>query len=458
MTTGEENVTREDIPLKQGKKSSSWYNYCNEDCLSGSKFLNVAFGTLTIVITIALLVQIYYGDYQVILGCPSWKCGHRQSRVFKHRHISIEKGGGNAVDAAIASAFCLAVATPHVTSLDAEGQLLIYNHRTRLLPTVIDFSGPTVVSDNIPRLVLGLAYTHQHYGRLAWKDLVQPAANLARQGYLISKVLVQAVTKAKAQNLYGHLEAGQMITHKNLSLTLEGIANIPEPELYRFIQSTNQPILSQALKSTFNNNNIYLPNTPAIGRIVMTNLREIEGFNYTIADTAKAEYYYELARITQAVYQEQNVSELFHQGTLSNVGVMDLDDNYVSLVTKKDKPCSRMPIIITDNNVICGRRMVFGASDLATATQLVTSLLVARKNTTDGVEAPRFYIIDNGTLAIEDSHLPAFDDDVLPYFQNLTRKPVRAPEPYPSSNIVEKIKDDLSSHSDSRGGGIASRF
>lgn len=31
-------------------------------------------------------------------------------------------------------------------------------------------------------------------------------------------------------------------------------------------------------------------------------------------------------------------------------------------------------------------------------------------------------------------------------------------EPYNSCNIVEKVNDELSSHSDSRGGGIASRF
>lgn len=38
---------------------------CSEECMGGSKFINFAFGTLTLIITIALLIQIHYGDYQV---------------------------------------------------------------------------------------------------------------------------------------------------------------------------------------------------------------------------------------------------------------------------------------------------------------------------------------------------------------------------------------------------------
>lgn len=61
-------------------------------------------------------------------------------------------------------------------------------------------------------------------------------------------------------------------------------------------------------------------------------------------------------------------------------------------------------------------------------------------------------------LFVLDSHIPVFSDDVLTYFDTLTPKPVQVPEPYQSINIVEKIKDHLKSHSDSRGGGIASRY
>lgn len=55
-------------------------------------------------------------------------------------------------------------------------------------------------------------------------------------------------------------------------------------------------------------------------------------------------------------------------------------------------------------------------------------------------------------------HSPKFQIDILQYLKDTHNEPILMPEPYYSSNIVEKSKDDLSSHSDSRGGGIASRF
>uniref|UniRef100_A0AAR5Q836 Gamma-glutamyltransferase n=1 Tax=Dendroctonus ponderosae TaxID=77166 RepID=A0AAR5Q836_DENPD len=283
-----EETTREDIPLKTGTKQSKWYN-CNEDCMGGSKFINVAFGVLTIIVTIALIVQIYYGDYQVVphgsVATDSLECSRVGTQILKQ--------GGKAVDAAIASAFCMAVVAPHLTGLDAEGQVLIYSHRTRISPDLVDFSGSNVISDRMPRLVLGLAYIHQQYATMPWKSLVEPSIGIARLGNL---------------------------------------------------------------------------------------------------------------------------------------------------------------------NLIAGKRLVFGANGVAQASQLVVNLIIGAKNATDGVEFPRFYLLDNATIAVEAAHSPKFQLELLEYLKAAHREPVLMPEPYYSSNAVEKLKDELSSHSDSRGGGIASRF
>lgn len=62
---------------------------------------------------------------------------------------------------------------------------------------------------------------------------------------------------------------------------------------------------------------------------------------------------------------------------------------------------SRIPIILTDANVICGKRIVFGANDISTATQLITSLVVSKQNATESVEAPRFHILSQGGIGLE---------------------------------------------------------
>lgn len=142
-----------------------------------------------------------------------------------------------------------------------DGQLLLYNHRTRIPAILVDFSNLNVSTD-LPRLVLGLAYCHKKYGSLPWKELVEPSIKFARwlffsidnahwkfhtkflyyeiyvlycvetycfrEGFLVSKVLVQAIQLRKAEELFGHLEASQLVKVKKLPETLQSIADIPE--------------------------------------------------------------------------------------------------------------------------------------------------------------------------------------------------------------------------------------
>lgn len=51
-----------------------------------------------------------------------------------------------------------------------------------------------------------------------------------------------------------------------------------------------------------------------------------------------------------------------------------------------------------------------------------------------------------------------FTNEELQGLEKLEKNMQQISEPYFSCNVVEKYKDVLSSHSDSRGGGIASRF
>ena len=56
--------------------------------------------------------------------------------------------GGNAVDAAVASGFCLSVYEPHITSIGGGGMMLIHRHRTNK-STVIDFRETVPKNSNV---------------------------------------------------------------------------------------------------------------------------------------------------------------------------------------------------------------------------------------------------------------------------------------------------------------------
>ncbi|CAG9856985.1 unnamed protein product [Phyllotreta striolata] len=465
-------ASREDIPLKRGKSSRKWH-HCpgySEDHSGGSKYISGAFGTLTLIITLALFVQIYYGDYQVVphgsVASDDLECSTIGTHVLK-------KGGG-AVDAAIATSICLCVATPHVTGLDAEGKMLIYDHKSRTRPVVIDFSHRTVNSSDLPSLVMGLAHAHKRFGRLPWSELVYPSVVLARKGAVASKMLTQAISESKLEDLFGRLEPGHIFKQENLTYTLEDIANTTESELYSYLEKINETSLTTSVvrKIEFARYNVFAPHEDVF---IEEALREIGKTNYTERDVNSFDFISKTARLVESFHENGT----YHEGTISNVAVMDTDDVYVSLVTglyqffgtgektslgyfedvkNKLTTCTRTPLLITDKRYVCGRRFVFGANNLSTALRILTALLIGNINGRDALEAPRYRVDGAGKIGFEGAHSPVFGGEMLKDFEKIGFELYAVREPYESSNIVEKFRDELSSHSDSRGGGIASRF
>ena len=120
--------------------------------------------------------------------------------------VAILKRGGNAVDAAVAVAFALGVTHPTAGNIGGGGFMVIrlpdgtstaVDYRemapgaaTRDMyldaagaPTPDSRLGPRAAG--IPGVVRGLEYAHRKFGKLPWRELVQPAIALARDGVVL---------------------------------------------------------------------------------------------------------------------------------------------------------------------------------------------------------------------------------------------------------------------------------
>jgi len=123
--------------------------------------------------------------------------------------------GGNAIDAAVATAFALAVTHPAAGNLGGGGFIVAFDAASKQVRT-FDFrevapaaAGPTTYlgpdgkllprhragarAAGVPGTVRGLAFAHKALGKLPWADLVRPAARLAREGFIISETLARSL-------------------------------------------------------------------------------------------------------------------------------------------------------------------------------------------------------------------------------------------------------------------------
>ena len=127
-----------------------------------------------------------------------------QNRYATEIGYEILKKGGNAVDAAVAVGFALAVTLPRAGNLGGGGFILIYEKETQKVSS-IDYrsAAPAAaksemfISDNkvqrfghlvnaVPGSVAGLLKAHKDHGSLSLPELLKPSIELAREGFEVS--------------------------------------------------------------------------------------------------------------------------------------------------------------------------------------------------------------------------------------------------------------------------------
>ena len=120
--------------------------------------------------------------------------------------VEVLRRGGNAVDAAVAVAFALAVVHPVAGNIGGGGFMVIRMHDDsahaldfrETAPTratrdmYVDTAGNQIGSSltghrsaGVPGTVAGMYEAHRKFGRLPWKDLLAPAIALAHDGYVL---------------------------------------------------------------------------------------------------------------------------------------------------------------------------------------------------------------------------------------------------------------------------------
>ena len=123
--------------------------------------------------------------------------------------------GGNAVDAAVATAFALAVTYPSAGNIGGGGFMIVrpptgaattfdFREKAPLTSTPkmylkadgsIDRSltAAGYLAPGVPGTVRGLEAAHKKFGKLSWKDVVSPAVELAEQGFVLSPALARSL-------------------------------------------------------------------------------------------------------------------------------------------------------------------------------------------------------------------------------------------------------------------------
>jgi gamma-glutamyltranspeptidase / glutathione hydrolase len=162
--------------------------------------------------------------------------------------------GGNAVDAAVATAFTLAVTRPTAGNLagggfaivrDAKGKAFALDFRetapAAATPTMFDTAPPraslgSLLAVGVPGSVAGLYELHKKHGSKKWAELIAPAIKYARDGYEVRPFLERAIAlRAKIFPFTGPLAemvmpggtplvAGDVVKNPELATVLEAIA------------------------------------------------------------------------------------------------------------------------------------------------------------------------------------------------------------------------------------------
>ena len=298
--------------------------------------------------------------------------------------VAILKKGGNAYDAMVATHFALAVVYPVAGNIGGGGFMVYRNNdgtkgaldfreKAPILASrdmYLDSLGniidkKSVLGANavgIPGSVAGVLETHKKFGSLPLKELIQPAIDLARNGFTITekqaKDLNNATERIEKVNSYNTVfnkvwKAGDVLVQEEIAKTLEriktnGSAGFYEGEtadlLVNYVTELGGIITHEDLKKykaiwrkpiefSYNNYDITSMTLPASGGICLAQiLKALEPYNLAELEHNSSKY---IQLLTEA--ERRSYADRAHY-----LGDIDFVDVPIDSLTDKDYINKRM--------------------------------------------------------------------------------------------------------------------
>ncbi|KAF4788681.1 Gamma-glutamyltransferase 7 [Turdus rufiventris] len=274
-------------------------------------------------VTVALIMQIYFGDPQLFqrgaVVTDAARCTALGTHVLA-RH-------GSSVDAAITSALCAGIVNPHTSGLGGGGVMLVHDIRKNR-SWVIDFRevaplGIPLEGDlqqgtkpgllvGVPGMIQGMYQAHQLHGRLPWSELLGLTASVAQNGFNVTHDLAKALSELKDLNFSDRfheiflpggqpLLPGMFIRRLDLAAVLqllgaEGVSAfysgnltqemISEVHNYGGVLveedfSNYSATVEEPVHTIYRGHLVFTPPPPHAGPALITALNILEGFNIT---------------------------------------------------------------------------------------------------------------------------------------------------------------------------------
>uniref|UniRef100_A0A4W5K544 Glutathione hydrolase n=1 Tax=Hucho hucho TaxID=62062 RepID=A0A4W5K544_9TELE len=363
-------------------------------------------------VTIALIMQIYFGDPQI------FNQGAVVTDVAQCTSLGFEALGkqGSSVDAAIAAALCLGIIHPHTSGIGGGGVMLVHDIR-RNESRVIDFSetAPSAILEDmlqtnlelkpglmvgVPGMLSGMHQAHQLYGRMPWKDVVTMAADVARNGFNVTHDLAEALAKVKDKNVSEAFRAlflpngqpplsGLFSRRPDLAAILDavaanGIAEFYSGNLTQEMAAAVQArggvlseedfgnyttVLQQPAESFYQGHHVMAAPAPSAGAALITALNILEGYNITSQVPRNSTYHWIAESLKIAVALASGLGDPMYDSSISDMVTQMLSKSQAVLLrqmindSQAFPPGHYTPSYALEEGAVASQVMVMGPDD-----------------------------------------------------------------------------------------------